>query len=62
MIIAFNSTYFYLIVCYAHMKIFLSFMRNISFIFIIIITGSAQILRIPFLPILNIFFEFLVQV
>ena len=35
--IAFNSTYFYLIVCYAHMKIFLLYMRNISFIFIIII-------------------------
>ena len=35
--IAFNSTYFYLTVCYAHMKIFLLFMRNISFTFIIII-------------------------
>ena len=34
--IAFNSTYSYLIVCYAHMKIFLLYMRNISFIFIII--------------------------
>ena len=34
--IAFNSAYLYLIVCYAHMKIFLLFMRNISFIFIII--------------------------
>ena len=35
--IAFNSTYFYLTVCYAHMKIFLLYMRNISFTFIIII-------------------------
>ena len=34
-IIDFNSTYSYLIVCYAHMKIFLLYMRNISFIFII---------------------------
>ena len=34
--IAFNSTYSYLIVCYAHMKIILLYMRNISFIFIII--------------------------
>ena len=34
--IAFNSTYSYFIVCYAHMKIFLLYMRNISFIFIII--------------------------
>ena len=34
--IAFNSTYSYLLVCYAHMKIFLLYMRNISFIFIII--------------------------
>ena len=33
--IAFNSTYFYLIVCYVHMKIFLLYMCNISFIFII---------------------------
>ena len=33
--IAFNSTCFYLIVCYAHMKIFLLYMRNITFIFII---------------------------
>jgi len=32
--IAFNSTYLYLIVCYAHMKIFLLFMRNISFYYI----------------------------
>ena len=32
--IAFNSTYFYLIVCYAHMKIFLLYIRNTSFIFI----------------------------
>ena len=36
-IIAFNSTYFYLIVCYAHMKIFALYIRNISLIFIIII-------------------------
>ena len=35
--IAFSSTYSYLIVCYAHMKIILLYMRNISFIFIIII-------------------------
>ena len=35
--IAFNSTYFYLIVCYAHMKIFLLYIRNTSFIFIIIV-------------------------
>ena len=35
--IAFNSTYSYLIVCYAHMKIILLYMHNIlSFIFIII--------------------------
>ena len=34
--ITFNSTYSYLIVCYAHMKTFLLYMRNISFIFIII--------------------------
>ena len=34
--IAFNWTYSYLIVCYAHMKIILSYMRNISFIYIII--------------------------
>ena len=34
--IAFNSTYSYLIVCHAHMKIFLLYMRDISFIFIII--------------------------
>ena len=34
---AFNSTYSYLIVCYAHMKIILLYMHNIlSFIFIII--------------------------
>ena len=32
--IAFNSTYFYLIVCYAHMNIFLLYIRNTSFIFI----------------------------
>ena len=32
--IAFNSTYFYFIVCYAHRKIFLLYMRNLSFIFI----------------------------
>ena len=32
--IAFNSTYFYLIVCSAHMKIFLLYIRNTSFIFI----------------------------
>ena len=32
--IAFNSTYFYLIVCYAHMKIFLLHIRNTSFTFI----------------------------
>ena len=35
--IAFNSTYFYLIVCYAHVKIFLLYMRSISFIFIFVI-------------------------
>ena len=34
--IAFNLTYSYHIVCYAHMKIILLYMRNISFIFIII--------------------------
>ena len=34
--IVFNSTYFYLIVCYAHMKIFVLYTRNISFVFIII--------------------------
>ena len=33
--IAFNSTYFYLIVCYEHMKIFLLYMRIISVIFLI---------------------------
>ena len=35
--IAFNLTYLYLIVSYAHMKIFLLYMRIIRFIFIIII-------------------------
>ena len=35
--IAFNSTYLYLIVSYALMKIFLLYMRIIRFIFIIII-------------------------
>ena len=35
--IAFNSTYLYLIVCYVHMKIFLLYIRIIRFIFIIII-------------------------
>ena len=35
--IAFNSTYFYLIVCYAHMKLFLLYIRNTSLIIIIII-------------------------
>ena len=44
--IAFNSTYFYLIVCYAHMKIFLLYMRNISFIFIIIIILPKRRLRL----------------
>ena len=34
--IAFNSTYSNLLVCYAHMKIILLYMRNISFMFIII--------------------------
>ena len=34
--IVFNLTYFYLIVCYAHMKIFVLYKRNISFVFIII--------------------------
>ena len=34
---AFNLTYLYLIVSYAHMKIFLLYMRIIRFIFIIII-------------------------
>ena len=33
--IAFNSTYLYLIVSYAHMKIFLLYMRIIRFTFII---------------------------
>ena len=42
--IVFNSTYFYLIVVYAHMKIFLLYMRKISFIFLlIIIDGSAKV-------------------
>lgn len=35
--IAFNLTYLYLIVSYAHMKMFLLYMRIIRFIFIIII-------------------------
>ena len=35
--IAFNLTYLYLIVSYAHMKIFILYMRIIRFIFIIII-------------------------
>ena len=35
--IAFKSTYLYLIVSYAHMKIFLLYMRIIRFTFIIII-------------------------
>ena len=35
--IAFNLTYLYHIVSYAHMKIFLLYMRIIRFIFIIII-------------------------
>ena len=30
--IAFDSTYFYPIVCYVHTKIFLLYMHNISFI------------------------------
>ena len=45
--IAFNSTYFYLIVCYAHMKIFLLYMRNISFIFTIIISIINILLKRP---------------
>ena len=40
--IAFNSTYLYLIVCYAHMKIFLLYMRKISFIFIFIFIWSRD--------------------
>lgn len=39
--LAFNSTYFYLIVCYKHMKMFLLYVRNISFIFIIIIIRDS---------------------
>ena len=31
---AFNSTHFYLIVCYAHMEIFALYIRNINLIFI----------------------------
>ena len=31
---AFDLTYFYLIVCYTHMKILLLYMRDVSFVFI----------------------------
>ena len=46
---AFNSTYLYLIVCYAHMKIFLLYMRIIRFIFIIII---IYIFTIPLIAVI----------
>ena len=44
--IAFNLTSFYLIVCYAHMKIFLLYMGNISFTFIIIVISISIIIVI----------------
>ena len=47
--IAFNLTYLYLIVSYAHMKIFLLYMRIIRFIFIIII----YIFTIPLIAVIR---------
>ena len=43
--IAFNPTYFYLIVCYAHMKIFLLYMCNISLYLLLFILLSFILRR-----------------